>query len=430
MPLYFMTLAEEAEPELTSDTQAEWLDRLEDEHDNLRAALRWARQPGDTGGGDGSKQQGPATAVVIGLRIAVAIFQYWLTRGYFSEGREQLEGMLSLLPALPPFSPRDHDALPATQYSLRARAYNGAGLLAHRQGDYAAASAALEQGLAIGREMGDKASMARSLNVLGNVTDGQGDYPEAQSLYEQSLALFRELGDKAGTANEFGNLGNIAVSQADYATARPLYEQSLALDRELGNKRGVAISLLNLGDMSYVEGDYQRAGSLYEQGLAQFRELEDKLGTAVALNDLGSVAQGQGDYATARSQFEQCLPLFEELGDKRGVATTLNALGGIACTQGDYPIAASFFEQGLDLFKGMEDKRSIAVSLMGLGAIGSGVGATRGKEDLGGVEAAQRGTRLLGASEALLESIGAVLEAVDRALYTQAIEFGSLAAGG
>ena len=186
--LYFMRLAEEAEPELMGDRQAEWLNRLEDEHDNLRAAVRWARQAEEVGGREEDREQatGAGDRAEIGLRISVAISQFWLTRGYFSEGREQLEGLLSSLPALPPFSPSSDDALPTARYSARAKAYNAMGALAYTQGDYAAAHATLEQGLALGREVGDKASMARSFITLGSVADGRGDYPAAQSLYEQS----------------------------------------------------------------------------------------------------------------------------------------------------------------------------------------------------------------------------------------------------
>ncbi len=115
--LYFMKLAEEAEPGLMGDKQAQWLGRLEDDHDNLRAALRWARQAEETQSGMRNEERGirnrgrqtiripfysafagAVSRVEVGLRIAVAISQFWLTRGYFSEGREQLEGLLTGLP--------------------------------------------------------------------------------------------------------------------------------------------------------------------------------------------------------------------------------------------------------------------------------------------------------------------------------------------
>ncbi len=101
--LYFMKLAEEAEPGLIGDNQAHWLNHVEDEHDNLRAALRWAHagEPGEADEGFEEQEQEATGRREVGLRIAVAIWRFWATRGYYSEGREQIEGLLSSLPSLP-----------------------------------------------------------------------------------------------------------------------------------------------------------------------------------------------------------------------------------------------------------------------------------------------------------------------------------------
>ncbi len=443
MPSYYMKLAEEAEPELTGDKQAQWLNRLEDEHDNLRSALRWAAQASGMRNGEfgirNKDEPAPELAAQyiphseeIGLRIAVAISQFWETRGFFSEGREHLEGLLSLLPPLRSSSEFPVPSAELTPAELntqtwRAKAHSAAGMLAYRQGEYAAARVALEQGLALGREVGDKLIMARSFNRLGNVAYSQGDYPSARSLYEQSLAMRTELGNKQAMALSFSNLGVVAYSQGDYPTARSLHEQSLTLRREVGDKRGVTSSLLNLGNVVYIQGDYPTAASLYDQSLALFQELGDKSGIAITLLNLGSLAYLQGDYPTAASLYDQSLALFQELGDKSGVATTINSLGSLACIQGEYQTAASLYEQGLAQFREMEDKGGIAVSLMGLAAIRIGAAGERQGPD--GIAAAQTGTRLLGAAEALLESIGAVLEAVDRTLYTQGIAAARLQLG-
>jgi predicted ATPase/class 3 adenylate cyclase len=470
--LYYMRMAEEAEPRLVGSEQAQWLNRLEDEHDNLRLALRWARQPGGAGGLGAAEDTGATNRVEVGLRIAAGIWRLWVTRGYYSEGRDELEGLLSLLPSLPPMSPTGRDSVLAARYSWRATAHNAVGTLAYRQGDYVATHTALEQGIAIARELGDKPSMARSYNTLGNVAYQQGDYSTARSNYKQSLALYREVEDKRGIANELTNLGNVAVSQGDYSAARSLYEPSQALYRELGDKRGLASGITSLGDVafaqgdyatarslneqglalyqelgdkggtafalnalggtSYMQGDYSTAGSLYEQSLALFREIEDKLGIAVSLADLGGVAYMQGDYPRAHALYDQGQALFQELGHKRGMALTLNALGRMAYMQGDYPAATSMYRQGLALSREMEEKRHIAASLTGLGAIAAGVGAERGKDgpDKGdGVEVARQGTRLLGASEALLESIGAVLDPVDRSPYEEGVASARLQLG-
>ncbi len=216
---YYMRLVEEAEPELTGAKQTEWLHRLEEEHDNLRTALRWAKE--HNGDGDAHK-------VEVGLRIAGALWRFWKVRGYLSEGREKLAGMLAL-PTLPtastlaptpaplPQTLRTQSHSPHSPYSLnlfRAKALNGAGVLAYRQGDYISARSLHEESLAIKRELGDKQGIASSLNNLGNVADDQGDYANARSLHEESLAIKRELGDKRGIAS---SLNNLVHNQGSYS---------------------------------------------------------------------------------------------------------------------------------------------------------------------------------------------------------------------
>jgi tetratricopeptide (TPR) repeat protein len=187
--------------------------------------------------------------------------------------------------------------------------------------------------------------------------------------------------------------------------------------------------LNNLGNVAALQEDYQTAGSLYEQSLALERELGDKRGVALSLNAAGSMAHILGDYQTARSLYEEGLAMFQELGDKLGVAISLNTMGSLAYMQGDHQTAGSLYRQGLALVREIDDKSGIAVSLTGLGAIEVGAAEGAGTGNLDGIQAAQRGARLLGASEALLESIGAVQEPVDRVLYTQGIASARLQLG-
>ncbi len=235
--LYFMRLAEEAEPHLRGEKQVEWLSRLEDEYDNIRAALWWSREQRD---------QGDADAAEIGLRIAGAILRFWYVRGYFSEGREQFERALSSRG-----TSGAEGAISQVDVGVggaaRAKALNGAGVLACAQGDYAAARSLYEESLAIRRELEDKRGIAYSLNNLGIVALEQGDYAAARSLQEESLAIRRELGDKRGIAESLNNLGIVVAEQGDYPAARSLQEESLAIKRELGDKQGITSSLASLG---------------------------------------------------------------------------------------------------------------------------------------------------------------------------------------
>jgi predicted ATPase/class 3 adenylate cyclase/Tfp pilus assembly protein PilF len=355
--LYFMGLAEQAEPEITGRRQAEWLNTLEDEHDNIRTALRWARQKG---GEVGSEEA--IHVIDVGLRMAGAIWRFWQTRGYVSEGREQLESLLSLAQNTGSFDKSKN----------KAKALHAAGAMAYSEGDYASARSLYTESLAIRRELADIWGIARSINSLGAAAYSQGDYPTARSLFEESLSLRRELADKGGVALALHNLGNVAYSQQDYTTARSLYQESLAILRELGDKWGIARSLNSFGIVAYSQGDYETARSFYEQSLSIRRELGDKGGIAWSLHNLGNVAYSQQDYTTARSLYQESLAMLRELGDRGGIAASLAGLGGVAL--------------------GIGEKRHV-----------------------------RQGAMLLAAAETLLQRIGAVLAADDHAVYEGAL---------
>jgi predicted ATPase/transcriptional regulator with XRE-family HTH domain/Tfp pilus assembly protein PilF len=405
--LYLMRLAEEAELFLMNTKQHEWFNRLEDEHDNIRAALRWVATNvestliSQSTDAEAWVQPKPGIPhpIEIGLRIAGAIWRFWQVRGYLSEGREKLQGLLSQAALLPQLCSKE----------AKARALNGAGTLAYRQGNHLAALSLLEDALALGNEVADKKSIALSLTGLGSVATEQGDYPAARSFHEQSLTLRRELGDKNGIANSLNNLGVLAFYQGDYPAAGSLYEQSLALRRELGDKNGIANSLNNLGLVASETGDYPSARSMHEQSLALMRELGDTWGVAYSISNLGTLAYSQGDYSAARSLFLEGLALGRELENKRAIAISLNNLGNVTYMQEDYPAAHSLYVESLQMRRELGDNWGMALSLAGLGAVAVESGQ------------AQRGARQLGASDALHEAIGVVMEPDDRIPYDFAV---------
>lgn len=289
--LYFMKLAEEADPHdqhltgVTVTGRAEGLHWSEEEHDNIRAALKWAREQG---------KQGDTEAAEIGLRIAAALWLLWSWGGYVSEGREQLAGLLALpssstISGVQAPTAQTQSQSPRAPDVLRARALNGAGVLTIRQGDYDVAGRLLEESYAIWRQLGHKRGMALSLLNLGTVAYGVGDYAAGRSLCEASVAAWREIGDKWGISESLINLGVAVYMQKDYATARSVYEESLAIKREMGDKVSISISLNNLGLVAYSQGDYASARSLYEESLSIQRGLRYKRGTAMSLAGLGGV---------------------------------------------------------------------------------------------------------------------------------------------
>jgi predicted ATPase/transcriptional regulator with XRE-family HTH domain/Tfp pilus assembly protein PilF len=388
---YYLSVAEAAEPQLKGGQQIAWLDRLEAEHNNLRAALQWSLQYGE---------------VEVALRLGSALWRFWLIRGYLSEGRRWLEEALALKAA-------GAGAVPAT---VRANALNGAGNLAYSAGDYAAALALHEESLSLRRELGDKQGMAGALNNIAVVWRDRGDYERASKHFEESLDLKRELGDKMGIASSLNNLGVVRQRQSNYDAAQASYEESLLIWREAGEKYGIATALTNLGVLHGFRGNYEAARSLHEESLAIRRKLGDKLGIATSLANIATVVLAQGDYASARALHEENLAIRREQGDKPGMAHSLYDLGFVLHRQGDLKRAASLIKESLSIWRDLGNKQGIAECLAELAVIA--VSQAQEKKRKGQQRATLgRAARLFGAAEAISEAIGFQLQRADRASF-------------
>lgn len=321
---YFLGLAEKIKPKLIGSEQVQGLNVLETEYDNLREAMRFCRE-----------QSGEAET---GLRLGVALQRFWEVRGYLHEGQERLMELL---------------ALPEVQVptETRADALSGAGTLAYRRGDFAAAQSLYEECLAIRRTGEDKAGIADVRGNLGTIAFSQGNYTLARSLFEEWLAIQREAGNKANIANSLNNLAVIAHVQGDYAAARLLFEESLAVKREIGDLSGVASTLNNLGVLSEQEGDYPTARAYLEESLSLLREVKDKRGMAITLNSLGDVVLEQGDYTLAHSYNYESLVLRREVGDRAGIAYALEAFAVLNARQQKFEQAVHLWGAALELRK-------------------------------------------------------------------------------
>ena len=377
---FYVPLVEQAQPALLGPEQIRWLDRLEQEHDNLRAALeRCMTEP---------------ESIRQGLRLAATLWPFWDTRGFLTEGRDWLTRMLAATSA-------------QCETKARAQALNAAGVLATSQGDFAAARLLLEEGrelyrtlddprgmaallgnlastlawqgerasayalaresLALLREVQDRSGIALTLSNLGSMARRQGDFETARAFLEESLALRRELGDTSGIAHALSNLGNIAYHQADYATAHAVQEQCLALRRRLGDPKGIADTLGDLGIIALDQGCYEDARVLQEESLTIRREIGDKAGMALALGNLGTIAISRGDYRSAHSLQEESLAIRRQLGDRAGVALSLANLGELAEAEGDYTTARDLYEQSQALYRQLNDSATLAAVLTRLG---------------------------------------------------------------
>jgi predicted ATPase/DNA-binding CsgD family transcriptional regulator len=310
---WFLALAETAWPELTGPEQGQWLDRLEREHDNFRAALAWSQEASDP---------------EAGLRLAWALYRFWWWRGHLSEGRRWLAR------ALERDVPRRGQA--------RARALNAAAVLARAQADYTPARSLFEESLAIFRELGDRWGIANALQNLGSVSLLQGDYAAAATLIDESLALWRELGDTWGIGVALGMRGALALDLRDYERAGPLLEESLALGQKLGDTWTIAGQLGILAELAREQGQYERARALLE-ALSLGQELGDRGGVAWSLSQLGRVACKQGDYKEAIALCRESLRIFRERGESWGIAMCLESLARVAGATGQPEHAARLF---------------------------------------------------------------------------------------
>ena len=278
--LYYLALAEAAQPEASGrpDGVVWWslfLGRLEEEYDNLRAALGWAVQNRE---------------LETGARLAIALWRLWSESRHTSEGRRWMEAVLALDGAEGRTGEAPHP-LPA-----RTRAYllHVAGILATAQGDHDRAVALLEEGMSVYREMGHNKGVSASLRELGLVAHEQGDYERAVRLHEQSLALAREFGTTFGIAFSLSALANALRARGDLSRATTLLEESLALSRGLKNAWGIVRTLASLGSVACEAGEYVRASRLYEESLELGRRVGLKHTILPCLEGLARVAAAQG----------------------------------------------------------------------------------------------------------------------------------------
>ncbi|MGH7599772.1 MAG: protein kinase domain-containing protein, partial [bacterium] len=332
---FFLTLALQAEPELTGPKQKVWLTKLEREHDNFRAVFKWVEETGEADHG---------------LRLGGALWRFWLVRGHMLEGRERLTALL----ALPGSTQRTRE---------RAKVLNGAATIIHELGDYPAAHLLLLESLEIWRELGDKKAEAAALNNLSWIAVMRCEFDTARTLSAESLLLHRELGDKRGIALALNNLGWAANLQGDFTTGRSLHESGLSLRREIGDERGIAFVLTSLGWIEGMQGRYEKATSLLEEAYGRLKALDDKQLMAIALSYQSNAAIVHGDLKRARTLLEESAPLIKEVGSKWALAFFCYTSGIVAHEQGNSKLAEEHLEESLSLYRALENRWGMAYVL-------------------------------------------------------------------
>lgn len=321
---YYLRLAEESEGELAGAQQGSWLERLEWEHDNFRAALNRALDRGD---------------IETVARLSASLRRFWYLHAHMSEGRAWLKKAW-------------HSAGSDFPQELRAKVLHGIGTLAWAQGDNSTAGHFFGQSLAIWRELGDERGIANMLNNLGIVALPQGDCDTAQAMHTESLALYRKLGDRWSIALALANLGLVALGRGDYEEAHSLLTDSLHLRQEMGDKQGIAQSFNNLGIVTRCMGKLEEAYGLHAQSLSMFEELGDRWSVALALVNMGFVAL-ISDRERAQSLFKESLTLFIDLDARQGIATSLEGLAQVAVEENKMTHAATLFGAAEEIRKAL-----------------------------------------------------------------------------
>jgi tetratricopeptide (TPR) repeat protein len=436
---YFVDLAERAEPNLRAFDMIMWLDHLEAEHDNIRAALEWAQE----------------SDVVAQLRMVSALLWFWHIRSHKNEGIDWLERGLSIEAA-----ERGAEPLTPSHAMIRGKALNATGILrseslvgqaaeyfeeslnlfkklgpAGKQGlAYAFLGLAgwtgqmrgmttketkdlREHCLSLFREVGDKFGAAECLMSIAGYARVKGDLERARAIEEEHLALRKEIGDKDGIAIAQAFLGLTVWRQGDAQQARELYEESLAGFREVGNVYFLGQALSWLSDIAQEQSNYEQAGRLLQEGLTLAQNVGDMTMITNRLDDLGQLARTQGDYKLAAKRFTEELIMCREAGYIFGTSSALQGLGRVAQSQEDYIAARSFYSEAILLRQEISNSLTVALNLSAFATLA----AAQNKPELT--------ARLVGAAETQIPSIRLEMSPVERAEYDQAITAARAALG-
>ncbi len=432
---FFAQLAEAAEPGLRSANQVVWLERLEDELDNLRVALAWSANRG---------------SAELGLRLAGALWRFWILHGHIAEGLRWLDTLLAQ-PSNNTPDPETASVMLEQHQVIRATMLWRAAYLTFLRSAWERAAALADEGISLSREVGDRTALGFSLVIRGAVAVHRNDWDHARALYEESLTvldktehkwhtaaayyrlgilasfrnddagveawldksltLFRDLGDRISVADTLLVLGEAAHWQNNTAKAIAILQESLDLYRELGVKGHMLIHVLGaFGNIAFDNGNLEQARQLYQECLARSQDIGFISKIGEALYGLALVAQYQGDADRATELLEESMIIEREHGDQAFIACIQRSLGDIAALLGKPDRALRRYAESLMLAQGVRNENwEIASSLRQIAAV------------LGAQGHLQDAARLFGASESIREETGRALPPLYRADYERAV---------
>jgi predicted ATPase/DNA-binding CsgD family transcriptional regulator len=345
---YYLILAEQAEPALLGVTQIAWQKRLQREYENLKAVLSWLLS---------RRQREDA------LRLAVALEQFWVRRGWMSEGRSFLKRTLE--------ASREDDTLATSQ--VRAKALKAAGVLAYRQNDPEQANTYLEESLRLFRHLEDKLGMAACIYYLGCIMYDRGEVEAGMAMVRESLSRCREIGASNISAEMLISLGVGALFCGEVVAAREWFEEGLELYKAVDDVYGSAVSLHYLGLAAFAQGDTARAEYLSRQSLAFFRESGMPWLATEVLTVLAFELLALGEKIEASNLLEEALSYTGESANDEEMVQALFGLGQLAARQGNLAQARVQYEEAINKMQGRtltpRVKWVVASCLEGMGAI-------------------------------------------------------------
>jgi predicted ATPase/transcriptional regulator with XRE-family HTH domain len=324
---FFLELAETAENGFKTSQHQAWLERLDREKENLRAAHvnSLAAQHYDDA-----------------LQFTGTLFWYWQTLGYIREGRSQVGEALN----------QSAQGLSENQSAAaRAKALWCAGALAWIQGDYAEADAYLKHSMSLRRNLGDKIGLAISLREVGIISTYRGELEEAHTHLKESIEILKEVGSQWELALAFYNQGLVYEADGETETARTNFVESQSIFRKLGEPWGLSVALFGLGLIAGRQADYAAAHAYLEESLELSHTLGDPWSIASALYLLGEVSRLEQDMGKARSYYVESLRLNQVVGDQAMIGFTLHNLGNIAWEEGRLDQAVQLFGAAKSLRK-------------------------------------------------------------------------------
>ncbi len=343
---YFLELAAQASAHWHSPQHQQWLDRVEPEHDNLRAAMRWLIDH------DGAGAQ----------QLGAALGGFWYIRGPFAEARRLLDQALqaSVAPT-----------------AARGQALLAAARLAHAQDENATGLRLIDECLPILRQSGDLAGCAEALRTGGWIAHSAGASPRALAMFGEALELSRALDAGVGhagalTADLYISLAQVYAldgDEANFATARRYFEEGLRIARQLNRQEGVAYALHGEASLEFMAGDYTRAIGLAQEALASFRTLDFRRSVPLALLLIGEAALLAGDRDLARQHAQAALAYYVELTIPWGIAAAHQLLGQVERGCGQVAAATAWLTTSLELSWRMRDSKLTATNLAALGGV-------------------------------------------------------------